>query len=244
MNVLRLIQRGRLCPDFPLQIRGILDGVPEIDAAVFVLVDPDGENVEMRLFRFNPGAERGGFHIALDGVAAVEGGNADFILAGNGVDLPAVFKDIAFRFSGNRRYVGSGLDVDAAHVRVNGSAVQRHKPGRFGPDFGDFPVIAVGLNELAVVEQAHFADAAARACGLVADPDLRRIRLLRQGRKFNRRRRAFQRIIDRERDQARDVLAFELCRHDVRAVKNIIELVDAIDLAAHFDMEILMAVEG
>ncbi len=123
MNVLGPIQRGGLGFDFCLQLFGVLDGVFEIDAAVFVLVYPDGKNIKMGILRLDSGVECNGFQVALDGVAGVKSGDGNLVFAGNRIDFPAVFKAISLGLTGDKRSVCLGFDVDASHIRVDRPAV-------------------------------------------------------------------------------------------------------------------------
>jgi len=73
----------------------------------------------MGIFGLDPGAEINGLHIALDGVAAVKGGDTHLVLTGNSVYLFAVFKEVSLRFADHERRVGFGLDIEAPHVSID-----------------------------------------------------------------------------------------------------------------------------
>ena len=99
MDVLRFIQCGRLCFDFVLQVSCVLDGIFEIDSAVFVFVYAYGKDIEVGILRLHPGININSLHVALDGVAAIKSSNANFVISRDSVDFLAVIKDISFRLA-------------------------------------------------------------------------------------------------------------------------------------------------
>ena len=169
MDIPGFIQCGRLRFDFLLQVFRILDGILQIYSAVLVSIKADGEDVEVGIFCLYRGIKMNGFHITLNSIAGIEGGDAYFIVSRNGIYLFAILKELSLGFCGHLCRISLVLYRYAPHVCIDGLAVQSCQLCLIRGRSGNLFIIAIGMDKLAIMEKPNLSDTAASAFYLVAD---------------------------------------------------------------------------
>ena len=210
-------------------------------SAGFVFVDADGQDIDARLVRFERGLEGCRLENALNGVVSIEGSEADVIFPGYGVYRDGSFIDIPF---------GCGFDRaepvlllchkrDAAQVILDGPCVigQQSRLIRWGGL--RLTVETVRLNELTVVKQSYFADAAAAvARDPVLNGDLAVSRAGRHMDKLDRRRGILERLFQICGRKRGNIFTPQFCLDNIRTVEDVVKLVQAEYLIALPDIEV------